>query len=384
MLVFPASPSTGDIFMGWTWDGTKWAPTPIADYLPISGGTLRRHDGSSSIPGFVAGDGTLAAASLYAWSNDPLPIVSYSNTRPGVQMNLTASVGGPITKTWEIGFHAATPYQITITASNTGLGIAINDGGGVTVGSLVASSQIRAPTAYFPNGLFALHGLNVGLSEGVVTNVSDPLAIFSSGNARIQYNIPGLSTWTAGLQTDANFVIVNMVGNVPFIFQAHGVFYGAHIIAQAGLYSPGGIVIDTSDARIKHVRDEYHGGLDQIEQLKPVVFTYRGNEYEKPPTRPEGQQVPREETTAPYPSSPHYYVARDQTEFIGLIAQDVEHALPEIVKKAEGYIDGTHVNDLRSVQVTTLIFTLINAVKELSARGQQLEARVQELEGRRA
>ena len=71
--------------------------------------------------------------------------------------------------------------------------------------------------------------------------------------------------------------------------------------------------------------------------------------------------------------SPHYAAAINKTKFIGLTAQDVEQVMPELVQHTAGYIDGQAVSDLRYLDQGPLVFALINAVKELSARLDALE-----------
>ena len=48
--------------------------------------------------------------------------------------------------------------------------------------------------------------------------------------------------------------------------------------------------------------------------------------------------------------------------------------MPELVHQNKGTIDGEDVDDLRILDTAPLVFALINAVKELSARLKALEA----------
>jgi len=103
--------------------------------------------------------------------------------------------------------------------------------------------------------------------------------------------------------------------------------------------------VATSDIRLKNVQGEYKHGLAELLQIQPVVYTLKANP--------------------------------DLGPIIGLIAQDIETALPETVKQIDGEIDGKAVTDLRQYDMTPLTYALINAVKELSARIDELEAVVQ-------
>ena len=75
----------------------------------------------------------------------------------------------------------------------------------------------------------------------------------------------------------------------------------------------------------------------------------------------------------PYKNSGHYQAAINSKEFIGLIAQEAETVMPEMVTQRSGYIDGVAVTDMRELDTTPLIFALVNAVNELAARVVALE-----------
>jgi hypothetical protein len=127
-----------------------------------------------------------------------------------------------------------------------------------------------------------------------------------------------------------------------------------NLLCYTQAYIPGGGPWrDNSDARIKNVEDDYRHGLDEVAQLRPVVYTFKGND--------------TNDLNSP---SPHKGITR---KFIGLVAQEAETALPETVNKRAGYIDGEAVDDLRDLDTGPLIFALINSVKELKARVEQLE-----------
>jgi hypothetical protein len=134
-----------------------------------------------------------------------------------------------------------------------------------------------------------------------------------------------------------------------------------------------------SDARIKNVLGDYTNGLDAIAALRPVRYTYKGNDTHAPPSsvrdgeeKPEGS---KEAVVVPYANSINYGPAADQIEYIGLVAQEAEVTVPETITKHKGYIDGVEVDDLRGIDHTPLIFALINAVKELKAEVDALKAR---------
>jgi hypothetical protein len=149
-------------------------------------------------------------------------------------------------------------------------------------------------------------------------------------------------------------------------------------------YKPGGgSWADSSDARIKTVLGNYENGLDAINALRPVRYTFKGNDTHEPPEgKPVGpivggasEEIEREPAVVPYFNSMHCDAATKSTKFIGLVAQECEGAMPEIITKVHGYIDGAEVHDLRNIDTGPLVFALINAVKELSAKVAALEAK---------
>ena len=117
-------------------------------------------------------------------------------------------------------------------------------------------------------------------------------------------------------------------------------------------YCPGGGSWNSiSDARIKNVQGDYVAGLTQVLALHPVKYTYKGNDSMGPG----------------FPSN-HATVAARHQEFIGLVAQEAETVMPEMVSQTTAYIDGVQVTDMRQMDTNALIYALVNAVKELSAR----------------
>jgi hypothetical protein len=165
---------------------------------------------------------------------------------------------------------------------------------------------------------------------------------------------------------------------------------GAFIHLIGNCFKPGGGTFgDSSDSRIKNVLGTYDSGLDAINALRPIRYTFKGNDTDDPPlgepiekhdlkaslTATEPPSGEREEPTVPYHNSRHRHAAENSVEFIGLVAQECETAMPELVSQRRGYIDGEEVQDLRDIDTGPLIFALINAVKELSAKVAALEAK---------
>ena len=102
-------------------------------------------------------------------------------------------------------------------------------------------------------------------------------------------------------------------------------------MSEAGAATFNNNVTAFSDERLKDNIETLEDGLDKVEQLRGVTYT------------------------------------RDDREEIGVIAQEVEKILPEIVKTADDEM-GT-----KSVDYSRITAVLIEAVKELSARVKELE-----------
>ena len=102
----------------------------------------------------------------------------------------------------------------------------------------------------------------------------------------------------------------------------------------------------SSDFRLKKQITPFRSSLEKVSQLQPVHFYWRGDEF---PDRHFGA-----------------------TESFGLIAQDVEAILPELVTTDEtGY---------RAVRYSALPFHLLQAIKELKSENDELKARLAALE----
>jgi hypothetical protein len=163
---------------------------------------------------------------------------------------------------------------------------------------------------------------------------------------------------------------------------------GANMLLQVGhgYQAGGGSWVALSDERIKTVDSDYTIGLEEVLQLRPVNYTYKGNDTptaDKSALRvedidPENPNAPipadKLVTEAPYPTSMHYHYAKEKRPFVGLVAQEVEKVFPGMVREKDGFIDGEAVTDMRHLDTTPLIFALINSVKTLTARITQLEA----------
>jgi hypothetical protein len=208
-------------------------------------------------------------------------------------------------------------------------------------------------------------GANVG-SDFTLKRYSDagvsidtPLSIArSTGNATFSAQV-GCNTLnvTSGASIGPDLHCSGTIyGNV--LNSTNGASIGPDLTCTGNAYKPGGGSWGaSSDARIKTVIGDYELGLENVMAVQPVRYSYKGND-----------------TPAQDEPSPHAHVAANQTEFVGVIAQDIESVFPDMVSESEGFIDGEPVSDLKSVDASELIWALVNAVKTLAQRVEALEA----------
>lgn len=98
----------------------------------------------------------------------------------------------------------------------------------------------------------------------------------------------------------------------------------------------------TSDRRLKYVGKENKSGLDKIRQLKVFNYTFKKDAKKEP--------------------------------HVGVIAQDLQKVFPNAVKKgADGFL---------TIRMEDMFYAVINAIKELDAKYQAQEKRINELEKR--
>jgi hypothetical protein len=218
--------------------------------------------------------------------------------------------------------------------------------GGTLTGLLQIVTTNNSSGVFVVNGSFP-PSISLGVSTGGASSTwsFDPTA----ANMILSYG----ATWLR-LQSDGSFAIFSNLAYKP----------------------GGGSWTAPSDDRIKTVTGDYDKGLDEVLALRPVEFVYLGNDTQTADVNARVSTAPKlaRASAAPFPGSEHYEVARDRTPFVGFVAQELEAIFPAMVSKRAGFIDGRAVSDLRSVNVSDLVYALVNAVKTLAARVAALEA----------
>ena len=182
---------------------------------------------------------------------------------------------------------------------------------------------------------------NIGIDADTITQSAGNLRIDVAGtlfldadNGLVDFEDGG-TTYFRIQNSSTDAVVQSTVQDKDIIFKGND--GGSTITAltldmsAAGAATFNDNVTAYSDERLKDNIKTIENGLDKVEQLRGVTYT------------------------------------RDEKESIGVIAQEVEKILPEIVLTADDEM-GT-----KSVDYSRLTAVLIEAVKELSAKVKELE-----------
>lgn len=279
-----------------------------------------------------------------------IPIPAASAATP--TMNGTATVG--VDPGWSHGDHIHPTDTSRYAASNPS--------------NFQTAGQVSASLAnYFPLTGGAITGaMQTGTTSGniQIRSAANPTMQLAPGGTlrgQLYFDTQTTNSTTLTDSQSASFFQLNANG---------------FTISGNALKPGGGSWTATSDARIKTVVGDYDKGLDDILALRPVAYTFKGNDTPSADTslgRIGSFEDAPYEGAAPFPSSPHYREAVESNEFVGFIAQELEAIFPAMVGSGAGFIDGQAVTDLRTVNVSDLIYALVNAVKTLAARVEVLE-----------
>ena len=154
------------------------------------------------------------------------------------------------------------------------------------------------------------------------------------------------------LQFASGWNISAIVNSSAYYFQIGGnnvmtLDYTGNLVIYNQGYKPGGGSWGaSSDERVKRDIEPYRSGLEEVCRLDPVSFAYNG----RGGTSDDGKR------------------------YVGLIAQMAQRVMPSLVHDLPGEFEGKPDGQL-GLDSSELVFTLINAVKELLARVEELEAR---------
>ena len=180
-----------------------------------------------------------------------------------------------------------------------------------------------------------IDGTEIDLSSGDLTiDVAGRIDLSADDNGEVRL-FDGSSQYGQFKDDSDRLRIESMISDADMLFVGND--GGSEVTAltldmsEAGAATFNNNVTAFSDERLKDNIETLEDGLDKVEQLRGVTYT------------------------------------RDGRENIGVIAQEIEKILPEIVKTADDEM-GT-----KSVDYSRITAVLIEAVKELSARVKELE-----------
>ncbi len=339
-------------------------------YLPISGGTLSGNLSISPPSGYATIElnkpaGTTGNGSQIGGTTANALRWLVQMGTPEAESGTNAGSNFGIFRYDDLGNYLGSPLGINratgnvsiaqnLTAGSLTVNGALSSAGGATVGGTlnVPGSRIVSSGAN-NNPAIAIWNTSVGWAGGWFVQAAGALQFGpcdGSGNPLAVWGYLSQTSW--GFNTATVSITVNNGANT----MCYGDANDFNVPGQA--WKPGGGVwASASDARIKTVLGDYASGLDAILALRPVRYTLKGN------WRPHGDDDPaRRAAVAP------------GTTFVGLVAQEAEAAMPEMVGRIDAVVDGAAVSDLRTLDMTALPLALVNAVKQLAARVAALEA----------
>jgi hypothetical protein len=250
-----------------------------------------------------------------------------------------------------------------------GWGVAVNNGGLWVNQSLQVNNEARITNycevgnfrsndnVFVPNGYISGRQLRADQGgEGTGYDIDPGLDIIRRNEEpAIQMNNFGVAAWQIRVRRDGYFLIgqPGPGGAITFRRWDPNRFYcnitGELEVEQPNAYKDGGGPWGTrSDGRLKKDSEPYERGLEAILQLQPVAYRFNG----LGGSRDDGRV---------------YY---------GLTAQDVAPIMPEMVgtKLDKLNVEDDERSEILTLDVGPLTFALVNAVKELAARVEALEA----------
>ena len=204
--------------------------------------------------------------------------------------------------------------------------------------------QRNGTTGSMEFGVPTIEAMRIVNGSGAVQIWGGPLSQIGTFGTDGYISINGGQTFSSG-SIGAASLVINGGGHGPnsFDFYTNGLRLNA-FGADGQAYKPGGGAwADVSDARIKTDIQDYASGLAQVLMLRPVTYRF------KPETE------------------------RPDQLYHGLIAQEAETAMPEMVTQHEATCGQLHFEDMRQLDTTPLLFALVNAVQELAERVAELE-----------
>ncbi len=322
----PSGESFGDLidsFVSKQTDGIKFD----ADQNLVLSRGVQLGDSASNVAGGLRFNGN----QLQVFSNGAWASVA-SGGGGGFQAAPSVPNQPPVVRDGLVGFGsfaAAPTYKLEVqldanngTANQARLGNAvIANGSGASASAAVFSHRNHASATNFAIRQLVSGGVHLNAASGQALTIYQ-----GGGSARL------------GVSSSGN-VIVNGESDLA------GAPAGAVLQVAGRAYKNDGDPSWAigSDSRLKDDVRDLDLGLAELRQIRPVRFRYNG----------------RAGTTAGQPG-------------IGILGQEIETVVPETIQQTS-VPDDPGLEDLRVFSPSALTYVLINAVKELAARVEQLE-----------
>lgn len=189
------------------------------------------------------------------------------------------------------------------------------------------------------------------LYNALVTNPATEYALRQRDTGEVRLNAPGTQRIRLEQNSNQTRLTVTTEGNVVVrsgsditalegaVFQVNG---------NAFKSQGGGSWLNGCDGRVKSDIRDFEAGLQQLAQVRPVRFRYNG----------------KAGTTAGHNG-------------VGIIGQEIERVFPEMISRAPTVPDdGLEGDDMLIFDGSALTYVLVNAVKELAAKVERLEAQL--------
>ncbi len=243
--------------------------------------------------------------------------------------------------------------HVAYTAGNVGIGgagdfanpptfrLEVNLGSNTTEGQ-----RVRFGNAVVSNGSAAFQGWAYFYHRDNASNNSYALRQAPTGAVHLN----GRNGQPVSIRQNGNQVRLGITANGRVVVGSESELSGSNarfqVSGTACKTSSGNVWLNCSDARVKEDVRDLDAGLDELRQVRPIRFRYNG----------------KAGTTA-------------GEEGVGILAQEIEAVFPEMVQRTSMRLeDDPDGEGLRFYDGSALTFVLVNAVKELTAKVETLEA----------
>lgn len=296
-----------------------------------------------------------------------------NNTAAGFYSMLVNSTGSNNTAA---GYYSM--YSNTSGAYNTAAGVyALNSNTTASYNSAFGYNALYSSTTAFYNSAFGSLALSGTTTGGYNTAV---------GRRALEANTTG--TFNTAIGYDAGSVVATLtnttaVGNGARPLQSNQVWLGNTSVTS--IRAAAGFVI-MSDGRFKKDLNENVPGLEFINLLKPVTYTYDVHGIDK---RMRGNTSKRKEETEAQSRTANDIEERAINEkekivYTGFVAQQVEKAAAQIKYDFSGVYKPQNESDIYGLNYADFVVPLVKAVQQLSKQNDSLQEQNAILEARLA